>query len=114
MPTDAARLVYLLQHCFTRAHKNLEHFSHNLVAGYRLAYESLFNDYGQPHIVAYYCKKRRLSYPVLKSRHPYGLRAFSVLMEKSLIVLLDLGDFALLNSLETMQQLTEKLSVETR
>ena len=58
MPTDAARLVYLLQHCFTRAHKNLEHFSHNLVAGYRLAYESLFNDYGQPHIVAYYCKKK--------------------------------------------------------
>ena len=49
MPADAARLVYLLQHCSPRVRKNLEHFSQNLEAGYRLAYESLFNDYGQPH-----------------------------------------------------------------
>ena len=114
MPTDAARLVYLLQHCSPRVRKNLEHFSQNLEAGYRLAYESLFNDYGQPHIVAYSYEKRLLSYPVLKSRDPDGLKAFSVLMEKSLILLQDLGDFAPLNSLGTIQRLTEKLSVETR
>ena len=114
MPTDAARLVYLLQHCSPRVRKNLEHFSQNLDAGYRLAYESLFNDYGQPHIVAYSCEKRLLGYPVLKSRDPDGLKAFSVLMEKSLILLQDLGDFASLNSLGTIQRLTEKLSAETR
>ena len=35
-------------------------------------------------------------------------------MEKSLILLQDLGDFASLNSLGTTQRLTEKLSAETR
>ena len=106
MPTDAARLVYLLQHCSPQACKNLEHFSQNLEAGYRLSYESLFNDYGQPRIVAYSCEKRLLSYPVLKSRDPDGLKTFSILMEKSLILLQDLGDFASLNSLGTIQRLT--------
>ena len=79
-----------------------------------MAYESLFNDYGQPHIVAYSCEKRLLSYPVLKWRDPDGLKAFSVLMEKSLILLQDLGNFASPNSLGTIQRLTEKLSAETR
>ena len=114
MPTDAARLVYLLQHCSPRVRKNLKHFSQNLAAGYGLAYESLFNDYGKPHVVVYSCEKRLLNYPVLKSRDPDGIKAFSVLMEKRLILLQDLGDFASLNSLGTIQQLTEKLSAETR
>ena len=51
-PTDAAPLVYLLQHCSPQVRKNLEHFFQNLEGGYRLAYKSLFNDYDQPHIVA--------------------------------------------------------------
>ena len=114
MPTDAARLVYLLQHFSPRVRKNLEHFSQNLEAGCRLAYESLFSDYGQPHIVAYSREKRLLSYPVLKSRDPDCIKAFSVLMEKSLILLQDLGDFASLNSLGTIERLTEKLFAETR
>ena len=113
-PLHAARLLYVLQHCSPLVRKYLKHFSRNLEAGYRLTYEGFFDDYGQPHIFAYLCEKRLLSCPVLKSRDPDGSRTFTVLMEKSLILLQDLGNFASKNSLETLQRLTEKLFVETR
>ena len=58
MPNDAARLVYLLQHCSPNVRRGLEHFSRNNVTGYRLARQSLFNVYGQPHVIAYCCEQK--------------------------------------------------------
>ena len=111
MSTDAARLVYILQHCSPRVRKILEHFFQNLNLGYRLAYASFSNDYGQPHFVAYMCKKRLLSSPVLKSIDLGGLKAFAVLMKMSSVLLQDFGNFASLNTAITV---TQKLSVEIR
>ena len=114
MPTESAKLVYLLQHCTPKIRYDLEHFSQNEELGYRLARETLFNEYGQPHIVAYSCEQKLLSSSRLKAKDPAGLKALAVLMEKCLTMLQDVGDFATLNSLGTIQQLTEKLPDETQ
>ena len=56
MSFDSAKLVYLLQHCTPKVRSNLEHFSRDAEMGYRLARESLFNNYGQPYIIAHSCE----------------------------------------------------------
>ena len=112
MPNDAARLVYLLQHCSPNVRRGLEHFSRNNVTGYRLARQSLFNEYGQPHIIAYCCEQKLLSCSRLKTKDPNSLRDLSILMDKCLGIMDDLGDFATLNSFGTIQRITGKLPEE--
>ena len=112
MPNDAARLVYLLQHCSAKIRQGLDHFSRDNADGYRLARESLFNEYGQPHIIAFCCEQKLLKSPRLKSKEPDGLRDLAILMEKCLGVMQDIGDFATLNSFGTIQRITEKFSEE--
>jgi len=60
MSSDSAKLVYLLQHCSAKVKTNLEHLARDADRGYRLAHESLYNDYGQPHIIAHCCEERLL------------------------------------------------------
>ena len=112
--SDPAKLVYLLQHCAPSVKRNLEHFSGDNEMGYKLARESLFSEYGQPHIVAYCCEKRLLESPKMRFMEPDGLKSLSILMEKSLTMLHDMGDFATLNSLGTMKRLMEKFPEEMR
>ena len=112
MPNDAARLVYLLQHCSPNVRRGLEHFSRNNVTGYRLARQSLFNVYGQPHIIAYCCEQKLLSCFRLKTKDPNGLKDLSILMDKCLGIMDDIGDFAALNSFGTIQRITGKLPEE--
>ena len=112
LASDPAKLVYLLQHCARSVKRNLEHFSGDNEMGYKLARESLFSEYGQPHIVAYCCEKRLLESPKMRFMEPDGLKSLSILMEKSLTMLHDMGDFATLNSLGTMKRLMEKFPEE--
>ena len=102
MPNDAARLVYLLQHCSPNVRRGLEHFSRNSVTGYRLARQSLFNEYGQPHIIAYCCEQKLLSCFRLKTKNPNSLRDLSILMDKCLGIMDDIRDFTTLNSFGTI------------
>ena len=95
MPNDAARLVYLLQHCTPKVRQELEHFSRDNTTGYRLARESLFNDYGQPHTIAYCCEQKLLNCSRLKIKDPSGLKDLAILMDKCLGIMEDIGDFAL-------------------
>ena len=46
-----------------------------------LACESLYEDYGQPNIIAYCCEERLLKVPRLRSKDPRGMKALSVLLE---------------------------------
>ena len=112
MPSDAARLVYLLQHCTPKVRHGLEHFSRDNTTGYRLARESLFNDYGQPHTIAYCCEQKLLNSPRLKFKDPSGLKDLAILMDKCLGIMEDIGDFATLNSFGTIKRITDKLSEE--
>ena len=112
MPNDAARLVYLLQHCTPKVRRGLEHFSRDNTTGYRLARESLFNDYGQPHTIAYCCKQKLLNCPRLKIKDPSSLKDLAILMDKCQGIMEDIGDFATLNSFGTIKRITEKLSEE--
>jgi len=89
--------------------QDLEHYSRNNITGYKLARESLFNEYGQSHIIAFCCERKMLSSPRLKSKEPSGLRDLAVLMERCIGAMEDIGDFATLNSFGTIQRLTEKL-----
>ena len=114
MPNDAARLVYLLQHCSEKVRHSPEHFSRDNTTGYRLARESLFNEYVQPHTIAYCCEQKLLNSQRLKSKEPCGLRDLAILMEKCLGIMEDIGDFATLNSFGTIQRITDKFLEETQ
>ena len=109
MPNESAKMVYLLQHCTPKIRQDLEHFSQDLEMGYKLARETLYREYGQPHVVAYCREKRLLNFPRLKPKDPVGLRNINVLMDKSLTMLQNIREFATLNSLGTIQKITEKL-----
>ena len=104
MPNDEARLVYLLQHCAPNVRRELEHFVRDGNSRYRLARKSLYNVYGQSHVVAYCCKQKLLSSARLKKRDPNGLKSIAIQMKKCLAMLKDIGEFATLNSFETIQR----------
>ena len=82
MPNDAARLVYLLEHCSERVRHSLEQFSRDNTTGYRLARDSLFNEYGQPHTITYCSKQKLLSSQRLKSKEPCELKDLAIPREK--------------------------------
>ena len=109
LSSGPAKLVYLLQHCSPGNRKNLEHFSRDTESGYELARDSLFNDYGQPHIIAYCCEQKLLNAPRIKVKEASSLKNMAVLMEKCLSMLIDIKDFATLNSLGTIRRIMEKL-----
>ena len=109
MSSNSTKLVYLLQHCSTRIRQNLEHLACDAESGYGLAMDSLYNDYGQPHIVAHHCEQKLLAAPRLKTKDPKGLKTLSVLMDKCIALLRDVQDFATSNSLGTIRQIIEKL-----
>jgi len=112
MPNDAARLVYLLQQCSPKVRQGLEHFSPDNTTGYRLARESIFNEYGQPYTIAYCCEQKLLGCRRLKTKDPGGLRDLFILMDKCLGIMEDIGDFATLNFFGTIQRITDKFSEE--
>ena len=112
--SNSAKLVYLLQHCSPRIRQNLEHLARDAESGYGLAMDSLYNDYGQPHIVAHYCEQKLLAAPRLKTKDPKGLKTLSVLMDKCVAMLRDVQDFATLNSLGTIRRIIEKLPEQTQ
>ena len=95
MPNESAKMVYLPQHCTPKITQDLEQCSQDLKRCYRLARETLYREYGQPHVVAYCCEKRLLNFPRLKSKNPVGLRNLSVLMDKSLTMLQNIREFAI-------------------
>ena len=68
-----------------------------------------FNDYGQPYIIAHSCERKLLECPKLKDKDPAKLKTLTVLMDKRLAMLVDIQEFATLNSLGTIQKITEKL-----
>ena len=114
MSSNSAKLVYLLQHCSTRIRQNLEHLARDAESGYGLAMDSLYNDYGQPHIVAHHCEQKLLAAPRLKTKDPKGLKTLSVLMDKCVAMLRDVQGFATLNSLGTIRRIIEKLPEQTQ
>ena len=114
MSSNSAKLVYLLQHCSTRIRQNLEHLARDAESGYGLAMDSLYNDYGQPHIVAHHCEQKLLAAPRLKTKDPKELKTLSVLMDKCVAMLRDVQDSATLNSLGTIRRIIEKLPEQTQ
>ena len=71
--------------------------------------DSLCNDYGRPHIVAYHCEQKLLAATRLKTKDPKGLKTLPVLMDKCVAMLREVQDFATSNSLGTIRQIIEKL-----
>ena len=109
MTSDSAKLVYLLQHRSLKLRQILEHFARDADSGYGKARESLFNDFGQPHIIANCCEQKLLNTSRLKTKEPQGLKTLVISIEKSLAMLVDIQDFATLNSLGTIRRLIDKL-----
>ena len=81
MPCDSVKLVYLFQHCSPNIRKNLEHVSRDADSGYKLVRESLFNDFGLPHVIAHSCEQKLLNASRLKDKDAPGLKTMAILME---------------------------------
>ena len=105
------RLLYLLQYCTSQISQTLEHLVNETDGnGYQKARYSLFERFGQPHIVACSCEQKILDNPRIKVKDFEGLQSFSLLLEKSLIMMKEMGDFSSLSSFSTIKKILNKLS----
>ena len=91
----------------------MEHFARDANRGYMLDCESLYDKYGQPHIITHCCEQRLLKAPRLRSKDPSGmkdnfLRTLAEFLKNSLAMLVDIQDFATLNSLRTVRKKLQK------
>ena len=107
---DDMRLLYLLQYCTSQISQTLEHLVNETDGnGYQKARYSLFERFGQPHIVACSCEQKILDNPRIKAKDFEGLQSFSLLLEKSLIMMKEMGDFSSLSSFSTIKKILDKL-----
>jgi len=81
--SDEMRLLFLLQHCEPRVRQRIENFtSKDPSNGYRLAWNTLFHEYGQPHVIAQCCEQQLKEVADVRANDPGGLLKLSVLMDK--------------------------------
>jgi len=65
--TDDMRLLFLLQHCKPDVRENIERFTFkDPTEGYRLVWQTLFERYGQPHVIAQCCEQHLKKAPDVK------------------------------------------------
>ena len=105
---------YLLQHCESNVKTKIQHFSTKGEAAYRLAMDRLKREYGQPYVIGDACEQQLKAAKPVKSNDPQGLKSFSDLLEKSLVILEEIRYLGSLSSLDTMTQLVGKLPFDLR
>jgi len=82
--------------------------------GDRLAWQTLFERYGQPHIIAQYCEQHLKRAPEVQSHDPESLTNLSVLMDKCFTPMQGIGRVSSVDSIEVMLTVHKKLSVSCR
>nr|XP_039258545.1 uncharacterized protein LOC120335116 [Styela clava] len=109
LETNSQKLVCLLQYCEERIRAQLEYFTKKPENGYKLARQRLFEEYGQPHIIAGACERVLKEFPSVRDDKPEQLLQISQVMERCLGTLEDIDEFANVNTLDTMGMLMAKL-----
>jgi len=113
--SDEMRLLFLLQHCEPRVRQRIEHFtSKDPIDGYRLAWNTLFYEYGQPHVIAQCCEQQLKEVADVRANDPGGLLKLSVLMDKCHTSRQNFKHTSNIDSVEVMLAVVKKLPVEMR
>ena len=113
--SDEMRLLFLLQHCEPRVRQRIEHFtSKDPIDGYRLAWNTLFYEYGQPHVIAQCCELQLKEVADVRANDPGGLLTLSVLMDKCHTSRQNFKHTSNIDSVEVMLAVVKKLPVEMR
>jgi len=110
--TDDMRLLFLLQYCKPDVRENIERFTFkDPTDGYRLAWQTLFERYGQPHVIAQCCEQHLKKAPDVKQHDPESLTKLPVLMDKCLTSMQGIGCVSSVDSMKVMLAVLKKLPV---
>ena len=116
-PDDSRRLQFLIQHCTGKARDAIESCS-NLPAseGYRVAKETLRENFGKPPIIAGAHIKKLLNLPNLKNADGASLLEFRRQLDTADRTLTGMGIeyVADLNQMNTLRELAKKLPIFVR
>ena len=102
-----------MQHCSKRVKDLIEHYSANNSGCYSLAKQRLQKEYGSPWILADVCEQKLKKFPIVKSGDGKQLR-FSELLEKTSVIVQDIKGYTILDSLDTLTELVNKLPFELK
>ena len=111
--SNDACLTYLIQHCSDKVRRRIEHFQ-SKPDGFSRAWHALYLNYGQPYIVANCYERELLAFPRITPEDREGLADYAILLENSLNALEELGEFASMNSLNTLKDILGKLPSKFR
>nr|CAB3263156.1 uncharacterized protein LOC104265735 [Phallusia mammillata] len=113
--SDDMRLLFLQQHCEPHICEKLERFNaKDPSEGYKLAWQTLHEEYGQPHVIAQRCEQHLKASPVVETHDPDGLMKLSVLLDKCCTALHDIRYASSVDSMEIMLTVARKLPVPLR
>ena len=106
---ERMKFSLLLQHCDSSIKNRIEHFADYIDNCYLLTQNKLQTEYGSPWIISDACEQKLKKLPAIKSGDAKQLKCFSELLEKNIIIVRDIRQYANLNSLDTLSDLVSKI-----
>ncbi|XP_078495525.1 uncharacterized protein LOC144750934 [Ciona intestinalis] len=107
---DDLRLLYLIQHCEQNVREKISHLTSKPPhIGYRTAWNTLHEEYGQPHVIARCCEEHLKDASKVNEFDNVGLKKLSVLMDKCCTSLHDVKQSSSVDSMEVMLSVIRKL-----
>ena len=115
-PDEARRLQLLIQHCTGKAREAIESCAYLPNDGYRVAKQTLRENFGKPHVIAEAHVKKLLGLPCLKNIDGPALLEFSRHLDTADRTLTGMGAEYMsdLNHMNTLRELTRTLPVFLR
>ena len=115
-PDESRRLQLLIQHCTGKAREAIESCANLPNDGYRVAKQTLRENFGKPHVIAEAHVKKLLSLPCLKNVDGPALLEFSRHLDTADRTLTGMGAEYVsdLNHMNTLRELAKKLPMFLR
>ena len=115
-PDEARRLQLLIQHCTGKAREAIESCANLPNDGYRVAKQTLRENFGKPHVIAEAHVKKLLGLPCLKNIDGPALLEFSRHLDTADRTLTGMGAeyVSNLNHMNTLRELARKLPIFLR
>ena len=115
-PDESRRLQLLIQHCTGKAREAIESCANLSNDGYRVAKQTLRENFGKPHVIAEAHVKKLLNLPCMKSVDGPSLLEFSRHLDTADRTLSGMGTEYVsdLNHMNTLRELAKKLPMFLR
>ena len=107
-------ICLLLQHCSKDVKDRIEHFATSEVQPYTVAKQRLNKEYGSPWVTSDACEQRLKKFPSVRSGDGKQLRRFAELLEKTGVIVKDIRQYTMLDSLDMLTELVNKLPYDLK